>query len=89
MRAKVYAVLMIDTTKTPAVVQGVGIFGDPTPTTMGRVAQVTLFEMEAETFSDAVELAGDRLSANYYDWCGVLKRDTHRGYYRDAREVRP
>lgn len=89
MKEKVYAVLMIDTTKTPAVVQGVGIFGEPNPTTMSRIAQVTLFEMEAATFAEAVELAGNHLAADYYGWCGALKRDTHRGYYRDARGVVP
>jgi hypothetical protein len=83
VKAKAYAVLLIKP-GAPSVIVGAGVFGEPHPTTQGMVT-VPLFEEEADEFSKACENAGLLLSCDYYDWCGDLRDDPHRGPWRDAR----
>lgn len=65
-----YAVLVLDITHTPAVVAGAEIFSEPSPTIDRPVRLAVLFEVSADTFADAMEIASRSLGSHAYDWIG-------------------
>lgn len=84
MKATAYAVMFVEPgiDGNPAWVMGAGIFGEATPTTMGRRMPIELFRCNADTFTEACGLVATVLRDKSFDWLGALKEDPMRGAYR-------
>jgi len=67
-----HAVLVLDVTKTPAVVCGADIFSEPTPTVDRPVRCALLFSVSADTTDRAMAIASTSLGSPAYDWIGEV-----------------